>query len=185
MKFAVYDASQLPLGERRKKTEAMRVLSERESELSIKYCHHEAEIGALYDELSTSNDPNDEDDRLASYCTRKYLIENPFIDNHVYNLTLDVNGIDLSTINCDEIIQSFKEEVEKSLIDGMKDENSDVSHDEMECVLKKYRDGNYTEHFMKVAVIGNSDLDNEQKIKERRNFIKFISVIVDQLRNCF
>lgn len=185
MKFAVYDASQLPIGERRKKTEELRELSEREPEFSVKYCQHEPSLGALFEELIQSDDSNDEDDRLTEYCTRKYLIDNAIIDTHVYNVTLDTNGIDLSTSNCGEIIENLMKEGENALIESLKEEDPDASQNEVACMLKRYRDGNYIEKLMKVAVLGNLDLDNNQRIKERRDFIKFVTGIVDEVSFCF
>lgn len=183
MKHAIYDASALSDDVKKKKIDEMRHLSDHESELAIKYCLHENQLGILYDEFY-DNEGDTEDDKVTLYCTRKYVIDNGLLNIQSANLTLDPE-INVSISDCDDIIETFIKDTEESLTENLREEKPDVTNDQIDCTLQKYRDGRYTQKIMETAVVARISLSSEEKSRHKRNFIKFISHVINEVTKCF
>lgn len=183
MKHAIYDASALSQDVKKKNIDEMRHLSDHESEMAIKYCLYENELGILYDDFY-DNEGDTEDDKATLYCTRKYVIDNGLLNIQSANLTLDPT-VTVSTADCDDIIDTFIKDTEESLTENLREEKPDVTNDQIDCTLQKYRDGRYTQKIIETAVVARINLSSEEKSRHRRNFIKFISLVINEVIKCF
>ncbi|XP_070500365.1 uncharacterized protein [Chironomus tepperi] len=183
MKHAIYDASALSDDVKKQKIDEVRQLSDYESELASKYCSYEDELGILYDDFY-DNEGDTEDDKVTLYCTRKYVIDNGLLNIQSANLTLDPD-VEVATKDCDDIIDTFIKDTEDSLTENLREEKPDVTNEQIDCTLQKYRNGKYTEKIIETAVVARINLSSEEKSKHRRNFIKFISVVINEVTKCF
>ena len=183
MKHAIYDASSLSQEVKKKKIGEMRQMSDHESEMAIKYCSYEDELGLLYDDFY-DNEGDTDDDKVTLYCTRKYVIDNGLFNIQSANLTLDPK-INVSMAVCDEIIDIFIKDTEDSLKENLKEEKPDVTNEQIDCTLQKYRDGKYTQKIIETAVVARINLSSEEKSRHKRNFIKFISLVIHEVTKCF
>lgn len=177
MRFTVYDASQLPVVERKRKLNEMERLSESKSEIGINYCLHEAQFGALFDELSKSNNES-EKDRLMNYCGRKYLIDNQICEYEI-NLTEH-----LSSNNCGILIEEFEFEIEDNLVRDIREINPNIENSEMGCILRKYEEQNYSKKMLEFSVISRLDLNSNQFKNEKKKFIKYLALITHEIKQC-
>jgi hypothetical protein len=174
MRYTVYDASQLPVAERRRKLSEMERLSESKSEIGINYCLNEAQFGALFDELSKSNNESEHD-----YCGRKYLMDNQIRSEYEIKLTENFNSS-----NCEEKIEEFESEIEHTLIKDIRDINPNIEYSDLACILRKYREQNYPKKMLEFSVISKLDLSLAQFRNEKKNFVKYLSLITYEVKQC-
>lgn len=179
MRFIVYDASQLPVAERRRKQSEMEELSESKSEIGINYCLHEHQFGALFDELSKS-DNKTEKERLVNECGRKYLIDNRIGNEYEINVTESLNYNN----ECDVILEEFEYEVEDSLVRDIKEINPSITNSQMGCICGKYAEESYSTRMLEFSIISQLNLNPSQYRNEKKSFVKFLSLITHKVREC-
>lgn len=180
IKQAVYEASSLSEQVKKTRIDQLKSVSDYESEMAIKYCLHQEELGILYDDFyDTQGDTVD--DKVTAFCTRKYVIDNGFSQ---INLAVDQSA-NVSVGTCDDIINTFIRDIENSLIEDLKQEKPNVTKEQVECTLQKYKNGNYTQKFIETAVVARIHLNNNEKSAHKRSFIKFVSTVIFEVMKCF
>lgn len=178
MRFTVLDASQLPVVERRRNLSEMERLSERKSEIGINYCLHEVQFGALFDELSKT-DNESEKDRLMNYCGRKYLMDNQIGSEFEIKLTENFDSNE-----CDVKIEEFENEVENSLVKDIREINPNIQTEMMSCILRKYNEQNYTRKMLEFSIISKLELSMHQYKNEKKKFVKYFALITHEVKEC-
>lgn len=150
------------------------------------YCLAADEFGEMFDKFIEDNSSSsEEDDPVEEYCVRKYVVDNNLIDTTKYNLALNPKNIDVSNVNCDEIIaktfKDFEKSITKTLID---DDDFDFNDTEAQCTLTKYREGNFGPKFMVAAILGELNLSAEGKAEEKKKFIDAMYEVVRMYNEC-
>lgn len=178
MRYTVYDASQLPVAERRRKLSEMERLSESKTEIGINYCRHEIQFGSLFDELSKT-DNETEKDRAVNYCGRKYLIDNAIASEYEIKLAENFNSSE-----CEGKIEEFEYEIEDSLIKDVQEMSPGIKHEQVTCILGKYVEENYSIKMLEFSVISKLSLNEVQYKREKRRFVKFLALITHTIKQC-
>lgn len=179
IKYEVYDASQLPVVERRRKLSELLELSERQSSIAVNYCVHENDYGSAFDELANVRNET-EVDRVMNYCCQKYVIEHGMAKDYEVNLPTSIN-----TINCDKKIKDFQDEIENGFVNDVISLKLDVTDSDVECIMKVQNEENYTAQMIQFSVIARLNLTESAILIERKNFIKFLSLITLKISKCF
>lgn len=180
IKYEVYDASQLlPVVERRRKLSELLDLSERQSSIAVNYCLHESDYGAAFDELANVKNET-EVDRVMHYCCQKFVIEHGMVKDYEMNLSTSIN-----ITNCDKKIKDFQDDIENGLISDVMSLKLDVTGSDIDCIMRVQSDENYTGKMIQFSVIARLNLAEDTNLWERKNFIKFLSLITYKLSKCF
>lgn len=156
-------------------------------ETAVKLCTTQAEFGKLFDELyasSNQTDDDEEDSPQEDYCMRKYMVDKNLINSTVYKVNLNPLNIDISGIDCDEIIESSIQES----VDELKDEFDDVvkrpSKRATKCITKTIRSFHFFEANVKVVVLGEAGISDENKIKEKSIYIESMKALYENILKC-
>lgn len=156
-------------------------------EAAVKLCTTEEEFGKLFDELYASanqTDNGEEDSPQEDYCMRKYMVDKNFISSTVYKVNLNPLNIDVSGIACDEIIENLIQES----VDELKEEFEDVvkrpSKRTTKCVTKTIRSLHFFEANVKVVVLGEVGISDENKIKEKAIYIESMKALYENILKC-
>jgi len=188
MKLLVYKHSKKL--SKRKQKKALRAIDfaiEKKMETAVKLCTTQEEFGKLFDELYSSanqTDDGEEDSPQEDYCMRKYMVDKNFINSTVYKVNLNPLNIDVSGIDCDEIIENSIQES----VDELKHEFDDVvkrpSKRTTKCITKTIRSFNFFEANVKVVVLGEVGITDENKIKEKAIYIESMKALYENILKC-
>lgn len=130
-----------------------------------------------FDEIiREDSDEVSEDDKKQDFCIRKYFVANNLIDTSIFTVSLNSKNIDAANINCEQVvqetIQDFNATVEKIL----------KAKDNKECVMRNYRRMNVFGNVMKVGLMSELNLTDEQKAAERKAYIEMKTQV--ELADC-
>lgn len=178
MKKTVFEASVLAEDEKFQKIEEMRKEIFKEFEIASKFCVLEEEYGEIFEIFFNFNDLSEEDKKLLT-CMRKYSIYQELIKG--YNMT----SVEYSISNCTDTINAFMSDVERGLEENLKVEKSNVTQEQIDCSLKVYREEKYTQKLIAAVVLGKLNPNESDKLREKRNFIKFMTLITLNVQKCF
>lgn len=153
---------------------------------AINFCVNQKEFGELFDAFFINDSSNEEeDDQIAEYCGRKYVIDKNLIDSAVYDVVLNPKNLEVSTVDCEEnnkklfkLLNDLIEEILK------KDEHVGLNAIQIQCAMKKYHENNFIDKLIRIAVISECNVTEEQKLSERKAFIKFMSETISTLMDC-
>lgn len=177
MKLAVYES--LSFNANTHMIDELGELSEKKLKFAEKYCTHEDEYGQLFDVYFNFEDKSD-DDKMLMYCAQKYIIENELLDG--FNLTLLQSDVE---INCTNLIKEFIRHTDEGLVDIIKEQKSDATHEQLNCTLLVYEQQKHTEKLISTVIMGRTNLSNGQRMIEKRKFIEFMTMITHNVENCF
>lgn len=165
---------------------------EQKIELAEELCLPEKMFGDWFDE-SYGEDPSEnvtesEEDDVADlqeeYCQRKHLVDTQFIDTKKYDVTLNPKNVKVANLNCDQI---WTETTQEYMI-GLKDEFvsglDSSSSKEIRCFMDTIKRGKYAETLMKLWVLGEIRITENQKIAERAGFISFLTNLYGDILKC-
>lgn len=185
MKNSVYSASSTMTA-----TEISEKLKELDNLLAetfgeaIRWCNAEKSFSNSFDEMmdegNKSSEEENENDAIDDYCGRKYAVDNNLIDSNVYNIVLNPENIEVSNVNCTHVnAKNFKE-----LEDALKKLIEEDDALDVECAIRKQREGKLMELVFKVLVLSKLDLTNKQKREEKTEFVKEMQLITKSLQVC-
>lgn len=181
LKEQVYETSeQLSDDVKEEKIRELKNLQAKVSGDAIVACLAEQEFGELFDQIF---EKEEQDDFVGDYCARKYAIENNLVDTKTYHVVANPHNIITNEVKCDVINQEHFKEAEAELRQHLlKDIKEDLGR--VECLIKKYHDNHYFNKTLTVALLGELNITEEQKIFERRKFIESMIKITENLMEC-
>lgn len=152
---------------------------------SIQICREEDELGNEFDVIfNSTSDGTRNISKHEDYCIKKYLIKNNLIDIYTYDIDPNPHNINVTGLNCEEVIRKSNEDVyeQLSLIYFQK---PNLSNDEkVECAVDKFREADYFDLVMKIIALSTLNMTLEQKTTERENFIEIFSNITSKIATC-
>jgi hypothetical protein len=152
---------------------------------SVEMCTQEDEFGTEFDKLfNSATDKNKKLMEHEKYCIKKYLIKNSLIDSDIYDIDPNPHKINVTKLNCEEMIRKSNEEIYDQL-GFIYLQKSNLENDEkVECAIEKFRDADYFDLMMKITALATLNITLEQKNRERENFIKIFAKISSNIAKC-
>lgn len=127
----------------------------------------------IFDELFTRSSREDEESKASSYCVRKHVVENNFVDTKTYKIDLNPDNLDLSLIECAEHLRRQTQKIESELDGKISD-----------CAKEKILKGEYVTRMMAFEVLSSLNITDDQKEAERRNFIDLMLQLMKAAGDC-
>lgn len=183
IKEQIYEVSDLlTFPEKEHKILEIKKQQEQISSEAVLSCLSEKEFGELFDSI-IANSTNDDEDLVGDYCARNYGIENKLINLNEYKINLNPKGIVATYIQCDVVNKKHFDDAEQELRNHLlNDEN--VPEDKVNCYMKKYHDNHYFDRTLAIALLGELNLSEEQRERERKNFVTAMINITRVISEC-
>jgi hypothetical protein len=113
-------------------------------------------VDSVFNKKSDSSEKS-ESDLKFDYCRRKYVLDKNLIDTNQHNITLNPKNLDVSEVNCEEVI---KIEISKSMAG---------KHKFFGCMTKKIESPNNVDTEFKIFVLLELGMTEEQEKVERKS----------------
>lgn len=151
-------------------------------------CLSEKEFGELFNSIiaNTTQDeeePKSDEDLVSDYCARKYGTENNLINTAEYKVNVNPTDIITTYIQCDVVNNKHFEEAETELRDHLLNDVG-VVENKVDCYMQKYHDNHYFDKTLAIALLGELNLTEEQKQRERKKFIDTMVNITRVIAEC-
>ena len=191
MKRAVYESIRKfnKKFSKRKLKKALKAIDyavEKKMTIAVVLCTSSDVFGELFDEAyddANSTDSSKEETLEDDYCERKYMVDNNFT-NPAYQVNLNPKNVNVSAINCDEIIENSIKEAVDELSKEFKDELKRPSQRASQCIAKVIRSNHYFENVMRIAMLGEIGISDEDKAEERKQFIDNMKQLYEKILKC-
>lgn len=173
-------SSSLSDKEKEEKIRILKNIQNRISNEAIVTCMGEKEFGELFDQIFSKDE---QEDYVGDYCARRYAIDNNLLDPVLYHVIPNPNKIITSDIDCNIINQHHLAQAELELRQHLlKDIGEDV--EKADCLIKKYHDNHYFNKTLAIALLGELNITEEQRMVERDRFIRSMEKITKELAEC-
>lgn len=188
---------------RRKRKKSMRAIDyaiEKKMEVAVKLCTTDEVFGELFDSLYASDNSTDSSkenkvdsntseeeetsEKGEDYCTRKYMIDNGFINTTVYDVKLNPENIAVTDLKCEEMVKASKLQSLNEIKEEFEDEHRRPSKKTTRCIMKAMTSSNYFENSIKVAMLGEIKISEELKAVEREKFIVAMKEMYENILKC-
>lgn len=147
---------------------------------SIVSCLAEKEFGGLFEQIYLKDD---QEDFVGDYCAKVYGVNNKLIDTSVNFVDLNPHKINTEKINCNAINKQHFEQAEKELKEHLlKDIGENPG--KVDCLMRKYHDNHYFNKTLAIEFLGELNISEEQKKKEKSKFIETMAKITRELAEC-
>lgn len=141
------------------------------------------EFSTMFNQLlGDKTEDNEDSDPIEDFCARKFVVDNNFIDNTVYNLNTNPQNINTTNIDCDGIIQRVLKSIESDLKEVL--EKDDDAEEKVKCIIRKYNANHYFERLLAIIFLKELDLTEAQKTIEREKFIEIMINISKNIEDC-
>ena len=153
---------------------------------SIYLCVFFKNLEALFDSImNNASSSSEEADPTEDYCARKLVVDNKLIDTTKYNVILNPNNLDISAVNCEQVLEkAFK----TSLVTLTKifNDNDDFNLDDKksQCIFNKYHEQHYVHKDMRVRVLRKLDISAETKLEEKNAYIQRTHDLFRMIKEC-
>ena len=190
MKFMVYERvnENEPDRKHKKALKAVDYTMEKRSENAIILFKASKEFGTIFDRLldiTADGADNDAGDGLIEdYCVKKYLIDNNFIDPTTYTINLNPKNIDVTGVECKEIVDASKTGANNDFKEIFEDETKKTSRRTQKCLNNAAISNNYFENISKVAVFGEAKISRERLEPEKSQFIDSFKKMYEIAAEC-
>lgn len=145
---------------------------------SIELCQREEEYGRKFDKIFEQGKKLS---NFEEYCIKKYLIKNNFIDIYQYDIDPNPRKINITGLNCEEMIRKSNEEIYEQLSETFISEKRFSSatdeNEKIECAVDKFREADYFDLTLKITALATLAITTEQKLLERESFTKAFAKI--------
>lgn len=125
----------------------------------------------------TENDT--EKDFEQNYCTRMYVVDDNFIDTTVYKVNLNPLNIDVSGVDCDEIMKEINQKLLNAFIRDPTDQSMKAK-----CIQNVSRAMLNLQAYARVFILGEIGISDEEKTKEKQAFIEATVPMIEKLEEC-
>ena len=126
---------------------------------------------------------SDEDDPTEDYCTRKLVVDNKLIDTTKYNIILNPKNLDVSAVNCEQELEKAFKSFEVILMKMVKDDD-DLNDEKSQCILNKYREQHFGHKLIRLGVLSELEISDENKLEERIAYIQSMYDLVSTIKEC-
>lgn len=147
---------------------------------AIVLCLAKNEFGGLFEEAFKRDDQEDD---VGDYCARSFALENKLVDTEQYEVKLNPKNIITKDVDCAVINKKYFAEAEDVLKQNLI-KDSVESIENVDCLIMKYRDHNFFNRILAVAVLGETNITDDQKEFEKNNFIEVMIKITQSLKDC-
>lgn len=107
----------------------------------------------------------------------RYVVDNDLIDKDTYTVTVNPTNLEVTNINCEEIIKSSDEAFAKKEIDTIEDT--------MTCLRIKLTGTSNRDKFWRLLVLTGLGIIEEQKKVEKEHFVNFLKQVdISQIVSC-
>jgi hypothetical protein len=176
MLLTVYERKNLiPEAERTQKFLETKKETEKIRQKFLVACLTERTFGDLFDSEISSVGRDEKEDE--NYCARKFVVEHNLIDTAVYNVMLNPKNINIDNVDCKKITKKWIKKEEKRAI-------KDFEEDTRECVLVKDRETGNAHKHLRLKVLRELNITDEQKQIERVNFINHMKEFYKKVITC-
>lgn len=128
----------------------------------------------IFEELFTkSSGDEDEDSKASSYCVRKHVVNNNYIDKKTYKVDLNPDNLNVSVIDCGEHLEIQTRKIRNELDGKISD-----------CAKEKILKEEYVIKMMAFEVLSDLNITEVQKEAERRNFIDLMVKLIKAAGDC-
>jgi len=185
----IQDTKKMSKRKRKKALKALENAMEKKIEIVITLCIADKIFGDLFDETYATayaevNSTNTtEEDLKYEYCSKKYMVDNNLF-NPDYQVNLNPRNVNVSNLNCDEIVQNMITEAIDELKEEFEEESERVSKRKMKCVTKAIRSSRYYETLYNVLMLVEIEISDEEKAKERTKFIQNMKDMYERIIKC-
>lgn len=183
IKEQIYDVSQLlTRQEKEQKIREIKHLQEKITGNAILTCLSEKEFGETFDSI-IANTTYDDEDLVGDYCARKYGVENNLIDTNQYEINLNPRKILTTYVQCDIVNKKHFDDAEAELRNHLT-QDTDTPAEKVECYMRKYHENQYFDKTLAIALLGEMKLTDEQKEREKQNFVSTMVNITRIISEC-
>lgn len=139
---------------------------------------------------SSSNSSNetetdhDLEELREEYCQRVYVIEKKAIDSKVYKIDVNPKSVDVSNIDCSKFLFELSEEFIVSLKDEFVGALKDPTVKSTRCMANAIRSGKYFDNLLKLWMLSELKITDEQRLAERNHFIHFLTNLYANIMKC-
>lgn len=191
MKQYVYENTRKMSKRKRKKSlKAIEYALEKKMEVAVKLCATDEVFGELFDALFVSDNSTNSSEEETSeslkedYCTRKYMVDNGFINTTVYSVTLNPKNVDTAELDCDEIVEASKLHAMEEIQEEFEEEFERPSKRTLKCISKAMKSNHFFENSVRVAILAESKIPDEFKAAEREKFVETMKQMYDDILKC-
>lgn len=135
-------------------------------------CKGQSDYGVFFDAFYEQKRTEAVNDDL-DFCIRKHLVDRSVINPTLYNFKLNPKNLEVSRINCEDIMSVSLEQMRASITNAG---NS--------CVINTFVDNGYLDLIMKIQLLSKLNLTQTQKLAEKRSFIDAMINMTHQIRSC-
>lgn len=183
IKEQIYEATDLLTPpEKELKIREIKHLQEKISSNSILTCLSNMEFGELFD-LIISNSTQDEEDLVGDYCARKYGVDHNLIDIDEYAINLNPTNMITEYIQCDVVNNKHFDDAEIELRNHLL-KDVGATKEKVDCYIGKYHDNHYFNRTLAIALLGELNLTDEQKQREKKKFVDTMVNITRIISEC-
>lgn len=187
MKRLVYENSRKMSKRKLKKAlKAIDYAIEKRTETAVTLCTSDKVFGDMFDATyanANTTDSSEEETPEEDYCERKYMVDNNFI-NPAYHVSLNPKNVNVSNLNCDEIVEHSITEAVNELRGEFEDELERPSKRTLKCVTKAIRTGHYFESIARIVMLGEIGISDTDKAEERKKFIDGMKQLYENVLKC-
>lgn len=185
----IQDTKKMSKRKMKKALKAIEYAMEKKLEIAVALCTADKVFGEMFDEayaiayaeVNTSNFT--EEDLKFTYCSKKYMVDNNLF-NHSYQVNLNSKNVNVSYLNCDEIVQNLIREAVDELKEAFEEESERVSKRKMKCISNAIRNSWYYETLFNVIILAEIGLSEKDKANERIKFIRSMENIYENVMKC-
>jgi len=178
---------------KRKRKKALRGIDhviEKKMEIAVAHCTNDEVFGKLFDYLyeaaneTTDSSEEDENSPVEDYCTRKYIIDNNFINTTVFKVNINPNNTDISKVNCDQVVLDAIEESEGEFKQEYANALEKPSKKKTKCIGKTVRLNQFFENTVVVILYGEIGIPEDIKAAEKTNFVGKMKRMSEDISKC-
>lgn len=157
-------------------------------EVASQLCNPERKFGdyfgLIYDLNETDNSTADDlEDLQLDYCQRKHLIDNHFVDSYMSQIAVNPKSIEVVGIPCHKLFfESYEEDMTTLKDQLMTAAGSTKKHGR--CMAKAVRKGEFVENMLKVWMLGEINITDDQKESEKKKFVTFMTDLYKNTLKC-
>lgn len=142
--------------------------------LSSIECKLEPQFNEMFEELIEGSSEGDETTPEDDYCIRKYIVDNELFDSS-YKLELNPEGIETTSINCEELFPSIRQKAEDDLVESfLNSESSESPFNDTTnaCAVNVIKSENFIDRLLPFSFLHEVELSKNIRENEKNKFVQ-------------
>lgn len=163
-------------------------------ELAEEICAPEQMFGDWFDETvdeepSTASDNStdadvDLEELREEYCQRVYVVEKKAIDLKKYKIDTNPKGVNVQNMDCKKFLLEISEEFIVSIKDQFAEGVKYATVKSTRCMANTVRNGKYFDNLLKIWMLSELKISDQEKAVERNHFINFLKNLYAEIMKC-